>query len=177
MPALDSAALEACARDNLAPFEGEGDENPYALLQELQRIMETYAGIVRTGAELERGLAELDKLRPRLSRMRVEGTRQFNPGWHSALDLRNLFLVSEAIALAALQRTESRGAHSRIDFPRTDPAQEGFNIAVFAHDGRMDWRKEPREPIPNEMMRLIEVQPGELTAEEMAPVAERRRGF
>jgi succinate dehydrogenase / fumarate reductase flavoprotein subunit len=123
--------------------------------------MESHAGIVRTGEELQKGLAELQRLKELRDRVRVEGTRQFNPAWHYALDLRNLFTVSEAITLAALNRTESRGAHTRVDFPKTDPAQESFNLAVYQDQGRMAWRKEPRPPMPPELQALLEAKPGE----------------
>jgi succinate dehydrogenase / fumarate reductase flavoprotein subunit len=147
------------------------------LLQELQKVMEAHAGIVRTGAELEQGQLELRKLEERRRRVHVEGTRQFNPGWNQALDLRNLITVSEAITLAALQRTESRGAHSRIDFPKTDPEQEKFNLAISCDNRRMQCRKEPRVALPEELTRLIQAIPGELSADEVAPAVERRRGF
>ena len=161
VPALSQSELEACERSALEPFNSSGDENPYAILQDLQKLMETHAGIVRTGPELEQGLAELKKLRGRLRNVQVEGTRQYNPGWHYALDLRNLLDVSEAIATAALHRTESRGGHSRVDFPDTDPKQETFNIAISHQNGLLHWRQEPRAPMPGDLRALLAAQPGE----------------
>jgi succinate dehydrogenase / fumarate reductase flavoprotein subunit len=142
----------------------KGGENPYALLLDLQKAMETYAGIVRTGDELKQGLEELKKLRGRSKQVRVEGTRHYNPAWHYALDLRNLFTVSEAITLAGLNRTESRGAHTRVDHPATDPAQEAFNIAIYQDKGGMAWRKEPRAALPDDLKNLLEAKPGEKPA-------------
>ena len=175
--AVNPDEVEAAERENLAPFEDSGTENPYTLLRELQQAMETYAGIVRTKAELEQGIQELQNLKRRQANARVEGTRQYNPGWHYALDLANLLTVSEAIALAALHREESRGAHTRLDFPDSDPAQEAFNIAITLKDGQLDWRREPRDELPAELIHLIEAKPGELTADDVAPAFERRRGY
>ena len=163
--------------EDLAPFEKRGDENPYGLLQDLQKCMETYAGIVRTQAELEQGLKELAGLKQRLARVTVEGTRQYNPGWHYALDLHHMLTVSEAIATAALNREESRGAHTRLDFPDSLPEMEKFNLALTHRDGQVECRREPRPEMPDELKRLIEVGPGELTADDVAPRFERRRGF
>ena len=176
-PEIDADEVAQAEREDLAPFEGRGDENPYALLQDLQKCMETYAGIVRTRADLQQGLEELAGLQQRLARVTVEGTRQYNPGWHYALDLHNMLTVSVAIATAALNREESRGAHSRLDFPDSLPDMEKFNLTLTYRDGQLECRREPRPEMPDELKQLIEVGPGELTADDVAPRFERRRGF
>ncbi len=103
----------------LSPFDGSGTEgeNPYTIQQELQQTMNDLVGIIRTRTELEKSLAEIEKFKERAKNLLVEGDRQYNPGWHLALDLRNMLLVSECIAKAALEREESRGGHTRDDHP------------------------------------------------------------
>ncbi|WP_430332968.1 fumarate reductase/succinate dehydrogenase flavoprotein subunit [Rhodococcus sp. ACT016] len=123
-PTVADADVTVAARTALAPFEppvsGAG-ENPYTLHTELQQTMNDLVGIIRTQEETERAIAKLDEVKSRLPGVTVEGHRQFNPGWHLALDLRNMVLVSECVARAALMRTESRGGHTRDDYPNMDP--------------------------------------------------------
>ena len=105
----------------LAPFQEHPDpENPYTLHAELQESMNDLVGIIRKEEEIEEALAKLDELRQRVQNVTVEGGRAFNPGWHLAIDMRNMLLVSECVAKAALQRTESRGGHTRDDYPEMD---------------------------------------------------------
>jgi len=124
-PAVRQADVDAAARLALLPFdppEGSGQpENPYALHQDLQQTMNDLVGIIRKAEEIEQALERLAELKARMRRVVVEGHRQYNPGWHLAIDLRNMFMVSEAVAKAALMRTESRGGHTRDDFPQLDP--------------------------------------------------------
>src|SRR5258708_28024123 len=101
----------------MSPFESEGGENPYTLNQELQKIMQDLVGIIRNEAELSSAIKEIDALRHRVDNLSVEGHRQYNPGWNLAIDLRNMLVVSEAVAKAALERQESRGGHTRDDYP------------------------------------------------------------
>ena len=117
-PRTTSRAAEQSA---LAPFESTGGENPYTIQNDLQQTMNDLVGIIRTADELSRSLKEIESLKERASRLVVEGHRQYNPGWHLALDLRNMLLVSECIAKAALERQESRGGHTRDDFPGAEP--------------------------------------------------------
>ena len=123
----DQAQVAAAQRTALAPFEGGvsggtvGTENPYTIQQELQQCMNDLVGIIRTGEELSRALEQIETFKERGQRLLVEGHRQYNPGWHLALDLRNMLLISEAVARAALAREESRGGHTRDDFPATSP--------------------------------------------------------
>lgn len=122
-PVVAAADVAVAARVSVAPFDpppsGVG-ENPYTLHTELQQTMNDLVGIIRTEEEIERAIAKLDDVKSRLSGVTVEGHRQFNPGWHLALDLRNMVLVSECVARAALMRTESRGGHTRDDYPSMD---------------------------------------------------------
>src|SRR3569833_632389 len=122
-PAVLESDVGAAAEMALAPFgppEGASAENPYALHTELQQSMNDLVGIIRKAGEIEQALTKLAELRQRILRVTVEGHRQFNPGWHLAIDLRNLLMVSECVATAALTRTESRGGHTRDAFPGID---------------------------------------------------------
>ncbi|GGT40296.1 fumarate reductase/succinate dehydrogenase flavoprotein subunit [Streptomyces purpureus] len=126
---VPAEVIDAAAAEALAPFRAEdGAENPYALHQELQQTMNDLVGIIRREAEMAKALKRLAELRVRARRAGVEGHRQFNPGWHLALDLRNMLLVSECIALSALERTESRGGHTREDYPSMDRAWRPVNL-------------------------------------------------
>lgn len=130
--------VATAARTALAPFdppaEGVG-ENPYALHTRLQQTMNDLVGIIRTESEMERAIATLDDAKSRLADVTVEGHRQFNPGWHLALDLRNMVLVSECVARAALMRTESRGGHTRDDYPSMDPQWRSTLLVCSTVDG------------------------------------------
>ncbi|WP_433545862.1 fumarate reductase/succinate dehydrogenase flavoprotein subunit [Streptomyces sp. CA-294286] len=138
-PRVDGAQVDAAAAEALRPFSAEGPEadaaeagrppeNPYTLHQELQQTMNDLVGIIRKEGEMVRALEKLAELRVRARRAGVEGHRQFNPGWHLALDLRNMLLVSECIARAALERTESRGGHTREDFPAMERSWRQVNL-------------------------------------------------
>ncbi|MFD3916612.1 fumarate reductase/succinate dehydrogenase flavoprotein subunit [Streptomyces sp. NPDC058603] len=140
-PALDEGQIDAAAAEALRPFGADGAargdgsgpdgrpaENPYTLHQELQQTMNDLVGIIRREQEMEQALERLAELRVRAGRAVVEGHRQFNPGWHLALDLRNMLLVSECVARAALERTESRGGHTREDWPGMDADWRRVNL-------------------------------------------------
>jgi succinate dehydrogenase / fumarate reductase flavoprotein subunit len=158
--AINPDEVEAAAQELLTPFNEDGTENPYAVLQDLQQSMEANAGIVRTKAELERGLVELEGLKKRAAKCKAEGTRHYNPGWHYALDLRALLTASEAITLSALNREESRGGHTRLDFPARNPALEKVNIVVRQQNGRMVYEHVPRPEMPEELKKLLEIPEG-----------------
>ncbi|MFE3993247.1 fumarate reductase/succinate dehydrogenase flavoprotein subunit [Streptomyces goshikiensis] len=128
-PAVSQPEIEAAAAEALAPFHAdEGAENPYTLHQELQTTMNDLVGIIRRAGEMAEALERLAALRVRAARAGVEGHRQFNPGWHLALDLRNMLLVSECVARAALERTESRGGHTREDCPSMERDWRPVNL-------------------------------------------------
>ena len=154
-PAVDQTVVQECAQEALRPFEG-GSENPYTIQSDLQECMHNLVGIIRTEDELKRALEELAVLRDRATRVGVEGHRQYNPGWHLALDLRSMLAVSECIARAAFERRESRGGHTREDYPRADPEQATFNVVVRQRGDEVTLSHEPKPPMPDELRQLLE---------------------
>jgi len=154
-PSVDQAVIDSAARQALAPFEEEGGENPYTLHQELQQTMNDLVGIIRTAEEIERALAKLEELRTRAWHLTVEGHRQFNPGWHLALDLRNMLVVSECVARAALARQESRGGHTRDDFPKMDPAWRLKNLTCSATENGIEVNEQPLGPMREDLLALF----------------------
>ncbi|MGR6963338.1 fumarate reductase/succinate dehydrogenase flavoprotein subunit [Geodermatophilus sp. URMC 61] len=158
--ALREEALAEAARAALAPFEREGGENPYAVQSELQQTMHDLVGIIRTAPEMERALERIAVLRERVAALSVEGHRQYNPGWHLALDLPHLLAVSECVARAALAREESRGGHTRDDFPATDPEWGRTNLVCRrAPDGTVVIDRQPLPQMPPELAEVFEEQP------------------
>jgi succinate dehydrogenase / fumarate reductase flavoprotein subunit len=122
-------------------------------------MMQSLVGIVRTESEMKSALGQLAGLRARAAKVGAEGNREYNPGWHTAIDLKNLMTISEAITRAALERTESRGGHFRDDYPDKDPAQATFNIRLRkAADGSMALSREMIPPIPTHLQDVIEEQ-------------------
>jgi succinate dehydrogenase / fumarate reductase flavoprotein subunit len=159
--AIDEAQAKAAADAALRPFEhgSGGGENPYAIQSALQDMMQSLVGIVRTDSEMQQALAELAALKLRAGRAGVTGHREYNPGWHTAIDLGNLLTVSEAIARSALERKESRGGHFREDYPDRNPEYAAFNIvARKGPDGSMEIRRVPIPPMPAELKQIIEEQ-------------------
>jgi succinate dehydrogenase / fumarate reductase flavoprotein subunit len=134
VPVVADGDVSAAAEVALAPFATDAGENPYTLHQELQQTMNDLVGIIRRAGEIKEALSRLSTYRERLAHLSVEGHRQFNPGWHLALDLRNMLLVSECVALAALERQESRGGHTREDYPGMDPTWRGTNLICRLQD-------------------------------------------
>ncbi|MFE9791652.1 fumarate reductase/succinate dehydrogenase flavoprotein subunit [Streptomyces goshikiensis] len=164
-PAVSQAEIEAAAAEALAPFHAdEGAENPYTLHQELQTTMNDLVGIIRRAGEMAEALERLAALRVRAARAGVEGHRQFNPGWHLALDLRNMLLVSECVARAALERTESRGGHTREDCPSMERDWRPVNLLCRPVDpapadpaaGRIALVRTRTEPIRPDLLALFE---------------------
>jgi len=153
-PAIPDAEVEQTMREALEPFERDG-ENPFAVQSALQAVMQRDAGIIRDKAGLENALEELEKLKARAGKVGVPGSREYNPGWHTAIDLHSLVIVSEATARAALERTESRGGHTRSDYPDSDEKQARELIVIKKDGDRMAVRREPQPPIPAEFMALI----------------------
>jgi len=154
---VDNAKVDVAAREALAPFERSGGENPYEVQQNLQEIMQDSVGIVRHQDEMKPVLERLKEFRDRANGVRVIGNREFNPGWHTALDLKNLLTVSEAITRAALERKESRGAQFREDYPNKDDAFGKVNTIVSkASDGSMQVGLEPLPEMPDYLKQVIE---------------------
>jgi len=156
-PAVDQSEADAQAAEMLAHFERSGAENPYQVQQDLQDAMQSLVGIIRTQPELEEALEKIQAFKQRAGQTGVEGNRQYNPGWHLAMDLRSLLTVSEAIALAALERKESRGAHTRDDYPTTSAEFGGVNVVVRqGPDGEPQVSQEPLPQMPAELKALFE---------------------
>jgi succinate dehydrogenase / fumarate reductase flavoprotein subunit len=158
-PDVDPADVKAAEATALAPFEHEGgSENPYSIQQDLQQSMNDLVGIIRTAPELEASLVEIERLKERAQRLVVEGHRQYNPGWHLAIDLRNMLIVSESIAKAALEREESRGGHTRDDFPGPNAEWGAKNLVVrLDADGTgVDLVHQPLPVMPAELMSFFE---------------------
>jgi succinate dehydrogenase / fumarate reductase, flavoprotein subunit len=155
---IDTKQVDAAARDALAPFERDGGEGPYQVQESLQETMQDNVGIVRAQPEMEHALQEIGKLRQRAGRVGVKGNREYNPGWHTALDLNNLLTVSEAIARSAIERKESRGGHFRDDYPDKDPAYATFNFLVRkdGKSGEMQITRESIPPMPAHLKAIIE---------------------
>ena len=154
-PALDAAQADAAVRSLLSPFDSKGNENPYAIHSDLQECMQTLVGIIRTEGELRKALEEIAVLKQRLARVRVEGGRAFNPGWHLALDLHSMLSVSEAVTLGALERKESRGGHTRDDYPFTDDRFGTLNVVIRRSAGALGVSIEPIPPLPPELKALL----------------------
>ncbi|MFE2354989.1 fumarate reductase/succinate dehydrogenase flavoprotein subunit [Streptomyces parvulus] len=174
-PRVDDAQVDAAAAEALRPFSAETQapdegppENPYTLHQELQQTMNDLVGIIRREPEMKQALEKLAELRVRARRAGVEGHRQFNPGWHLALDLRNMLLVSECVARAALERTESRGGHTREDHPSMDRRWRAANLLCTLADpaggpaatdperGQIVLERQATEPIRPDLLALFE---------------------
>ncbi|PIM70070.1 fumarate reductase/succinate dehydrogenase flavoprotein subunit [Streptomyces sp. JV178] len=175
-PPVDDEQVDAAAAEALRPFSAEGEvrpegqppENPYTLHQELQQAMNDLVGIIRREGEMEQALQKLADLRVRARRAGVEGHRQFNPGWHLSLDLRNMLLVSECVARAALERTESRGGHTREDHPAMDRDWRRLNLLCRLTDptgglaatdpvaGQISLTRETTDPIRPDLIALFD---------------------
>ncbi|MFJ8592683.1 fumarate reductase/succinate dehydrogenase flavoprotein subunit [Streptomyces sp. NPDC093598] len=176
-PVVDDVQIDSAAAEALRPFSAEAEieepaggppENPYTLHQELQQTMNDLVGIIRREPEMEQALQKLAELRVRARRAGVEGHRQFNPGWHLALDLRNMLLVSECVARAALERTESRGGHTREDHPGMDREWRRINLLCALTDptgglaatdpvrGQITLTRETTEPVRSDLLALFD---------------------
>jgi len=153
---IDTAQIETEAKRALEPFEREGGENPFNVQHDLQEMMQKLVGIVRLEDEMKEALEGLGRLNDRASKTSVTGNIDFNPGWHTALDLRNLLTVSEAITLSAIERKESRGGQFREDYPEKNPAFAKFNVAVKEVDGQMQISHVPIPEMPAELKQVIE---------------------
>ena len=154
---VDNDKIETTAREALAAFERAGNENPYQVQHDLQEIMQHSVGIVRNENEMKPVLDRLKEFRDRANGVRVIGNREFNPGWHTALDLKNLLTVAEAITCAALERKESRGAQFREDYSNRDDALGKVNTIVSkAADGSMQVQLESIPEMPDYLKQIIE---------------------
>jgi succinate dehydrogenase / fumarate reductase flavoprotein subunit len=156
-PRADAQQADAIVQAALAPFERSGGENPYQVEHDLQAMMQELVGIVRREEEMRRALDALKTLKERAAKVSVTGNREYNPGWHTALDIQNLLTVSEIIARAALERKESRGGHFRDDFPEKDPNYGKYNIVIKrGSSGEMLVTREPIPEMREDLKKIIE---------------------
>ena len=153
---VDAGQVEAVAREVLEPFSRAGGENPYAIQADLQETMQNLVGLIRSERELKEALRTIETLKARAKRVRAEGARTYNPGWHTALDLRSLLAVAECCALAALERKESRGGHTRDDHPYTDDQWGRVNVVLRLRDGALQLSREPLPEMPAELRALFQ---------------------
>ena len=157
---VNDAQVEAAYKEAVEPFErpaGGSTEGPYQVQYDLQNLMQANVGIVRLQNEMEFALDGIAKLKARAAKVAVLGHLEYNPGWHTAIDLKHLLTVSEAIALAAIDRKESRGGHFREDFPDKDPEAAKYNAVISQQaDGSMKLRREPIPPLPDDLKQVIE---------------------
>jgi succinate dehydrogenase / fumarate reductase flavoprotein subunit len=155
LPPIDSSQIEEAAQQMLAPFERQDGDSPYAVHDDLQSIMQSLVGIFRDEQDLRRALLNLDELKARAARVRVEGSRLFNPGWHLAWDLHSMLTVAEAVTCSAIARRESRGAHSRIDYPGLDDAWGKKHNVVVKKAGTMTLIETPVLEMPDDLKQLL----------------------
>jgi succinate dehydrogenase / fumarate reductase flavoprotein subunit len=153
-PAVDAGEVESTATALVAPFDGVGSENPYTIHADLEECMQNLVGIIRTESELQQALDELGRLKERLGRVTVSGNRQYNPGWHLTLDLQNMLTVAEAVTRSAIERKESRGGHTRDDYPSSESAFGRVNVATRRVAGEILVVQTPL-PAPSEEARRI----------------------
>ena len=155
-PAPGAAELTAAQAEALAPLQRTGGENPYAVHAEIQQTMSTLVGIIRREDEITMALAELEKLRERAARVSAPGGAPYNPGWHLALDLRNIMLIADCVAQAALERQESRGGHTRDDFPGMSPEWRKVNLICALDGDRVVLRRQPMTPMRADLLALFD---------------------
>jgi succinate dehydrogenase / fumarate reductase flavoprotein subunit len=155
-PAADQAQADVALTEALAPLERPGGENPYTVHAEVQQTMSDLVGIIRREDEIKTAIAELDKLRERAAQVRSEGGSVYNPGWHLALDLRNIMLVAECVAQAALERQESRGGHTRDDFPQMSPEWRKVNLICTLDGDQVRLTRQPITPMRPDLLALFD---------------------
>jgi succinate dehydrogenase / fumarate reductase flavoprotein subunit len=154
-PWLDPAALQAAMAELDEPFRRESGENPYRLHEDLQATMQSRVGIFRTGEDLDEAIASIGEIRQRWPKLKVSGGRAYNPAWNLVFEVRNMLVVSEAIARSARQREESRGAHSRLDFPELDEKWAKKNSVVRLGIDGMEIRTSKLPKLPDELRALV----------------------
>jgi succinate dehydrogenase / fumarate reductase flavoprotein subunit len=155
-PAASDADLDSALAEALAPLERSGGENPYTVHAEVQQTMSDLVGIIRKEEEIKAALAELEKLRARAANVSAEGGAAYNPGWHLALDLRNIMLIADCVAQAALERQESRGGHTRDDFPEMSPEWRKIILVCSLDGDRVVVKQEPMVPMRADLLALFD---------------------
>jgi succinate dehydrogenase / fumarate reductase, flavoprotein subunit len=157
-PKLDQAEIDRALATALAPFKGDSKENAYAVHYELQQMMNDLVGIIRVGAEMTEAIEKLEVMKERAKHVSVSGDTKFNPGWHIALDLMNMLLVSEAVAKSAMEREESRGGHTRDDFPTMDPKWRAIHVITSWDGSKVSTERQTLPPMPKELAGLFDVE-------------------
>jgi len=160
-PRATDAQLEQARAEALAPLERSGGENPYTVHGEVQQLMSDMVGIIRTEDEIKTAISELEKLHERAGQVSAQGGPAYNPGWHLALDLRNIMLIADCVAQAALERQESRGGHTRDDFPVMSPEWRKVNLVCSLDGDRVAIKQQPMAPMRPDLLGLFDR--GELT--------------
>jgi succinate dehydrogenase / fumarate reductase flavoprotein subunit len=155
-PKLDQAEIDSALASALAPFKGDSKENAYAVHYELQQMMNDLVGIIRVGAEMTEAIEKLELMKERAKHVSVSGDTKFNPGWHIALDLMNMLLVSEAVAKSAMEREESRGGHTRDDFPTMDPKWRAIHVITSWDGSKVSTERQTLPPMPKELAELFD---------------------
>jgi succinate dehydrogenase / fumarate reductase flavoprotein subunit len=155
-PKVDAAEVEAAVETALAPLNRQSGENPYTLQQDLQAVMGDLVGIIRREGELADALKRLQELKLRVATVGAIGGRKYNPGWHLALDLRNMLVVSECTAKAALEREESRGGHTREDFPKMSAEWRKINLVCALDGGEVVLERKPVPKMRDELITLFD---------------------
>jgi len=155
-PSIDDAQVDEATGEMIEPFERSTGESPYDVHRDLQETMQNYVGIFRSEEDLKHGISEIQGLKDRAAKVHVDGSRLFNPGWHLARDLKSLLTVSEAVALSALERRESRGAHSRIDYPNYDESWGRQNNIIRRQGETIRLSQRPVAEIPSDLRAILE---------------------
>jgi succinate dehydrogenase / fumarate reductase flavoprotein subunit len=156
-PHVDPVMVQVATTELSAPLERSEGEDPYAIQRDLQTTMQSLVGIFRVEADLQEAIGQIAELRRRWTTVRATGGRPFNPGWNLVFEVGNALTVAEAVTRSALQRTESRGAHSRLDYPETDDAQWGHvnGVVARAADGTMTVSTSPLPPMTDDLRSLL----------------------
>jgi succinate dehydrogenase / fumarate reductase, flavoprotein subunit len=156
VPVADEAEIAAAAAEALAPLSRTAGENPYAVHAEVQDTMSSLVGIIRTETEIKKALAELEALGARAAAVSAEGGSAYNPGWHMALDMRNIMLMARCVAQAALERQESRGGHTRDDYPGMRPDWRKVNLICALEGDEIVITRQPTPPMRDDLIALFD---------------------
>jgi len=154
-PTVDPDQIQLAEREMLGPFSRKDGENPYALHGELQETMQDLAGIFRAERDLSQALLDIQEMKERAGQLSISGSRMFNPGWHLCRDLKSMLTIAEAVTRSALARQESRGAHSRLDYPNYDPVWEKQNNVISRRGDAMELRQVPTMKMPEDLQELV----------------------
>jgi succinate dehydrogenase / fumarate reductase flavoprotein subunit len=155
-PAASDAELAQAQAEVLAPLERPDGENPYTVHGEVQDTMSNLVGIIRREDDIKTALTDLEQLRARAANVKADGGRAYNPGWHLALDLRNIMLIAECVAQSALERQESRGGHTRDDFPKMSPEWRQVNLVCSLDGDRVALKRQPMPAMREDLLALFE---------------------